>query len=278
MTPSRAKLISRCASWLRVRDPIHVANQMFTWTTKSRKPLSPNTLLSYLSAISVAAQMMSLTIDMKKWKRIVRRAKLMRALHVAVQAIPITQREIRQILKDLSIHMDVRRALALMWSLGLRHADLRHIAVKDISHFRNGVIRIRCRGLKGQEFCPTRGRYRFLRVTGIAGFLNQYLSKDRLSKLDGEDLLFTASRFRCVRAMRNLPPRRGMSVPTNFTSHSPRRGAATHLSRKGVSITKISLFLGHGSVEVTRLYIDPSPLQREPMALLSLCRLLTRRK
>jgi integrase len=131
--------------------------------------------------------------------------------------------------------------------------DLTVLQWKDVTLCTADVYRLRFRGLKGSEI-GSRLHFRFVKLQGLLTVLRPLLSTVH-SRPPDEYVFDTVTRARFVYALKREDP--------DYTGHSLRRGCATHLANKGVSIKRISEHLGHKDINTTRLYIAPTAGQRE---------------
>lgn len=163
------------------------------------------------------------------------------------QAVPLTRRHFRKILKDTRHNNTQQRAaIAVAWATGSRYSDLKKLQHKDITIF-DKAIRLRFRGIKGAALGSTT-HIRWIPTVGQYRIAKYFLTRQAVD-------MFTLSRATFTRPMKRINP--------NYSAHSPRRGAATLLAVMGVSTKKIQQFLGHKSKETTRRYIAPLPQQKE---------------
>lgn len=225
-----------------------------SWKTRCGKPLAPTTRSNMLSALcsgflALTGRKLD-TATARAERKLIKKAL---AEHVRKQAVPATLREIRRVLLDAAVPIRVRSAIRFMWVLGLRAVDLTKILGKDVLNRSrlslDGAAVVRMRGVKGVN-PGSRGYYRFVPLCGLAAPLRKIFLDTPRSKL-----LFAASRAEIVRALRRVNPR--------LSAHSPRRGAATALANAGASTREVRDHLGHTKLASTRLYIAPSPVQRD---------------
>lgn len=84
--------------------------------------------------------------------------------------------------------------------------------------------------------------------------LGEYLQQLGASRLDPETLLFPIAKNYATRLVNSLMKDAGISS----TSHGLRRGAATELCERGVSIRTLQEVLGHTNISSTNYYLQAS--------------------
>jgi integrase len=114
------------------------------------------------------------------------------------------------------------------------------------------VVRTRCRGMKGSELGKP-SFYRFIRREGLATVMWPTLLAAKWSCRRRP--VFNPSSSAFLRALRRQDPR--------YTLHSVKRGCACHMANAGADMEDIRRHLGHKSVEMTRLYVQPRAAQKE---------------
>jgi integrase len=154
----------------------------------------------------------------------------------------------------------MRAHLSAVWLLGIRLGTLpkiRHIILNRKS-WQTPIA-----GWKGRQ-SSLQNAWKFAPLT--AAMKKFFMSRASRMTLVPDSNIF------------NIPPRKIISFMKRFdprlTGHSPRRGAAKHLSEHGITIPQIKVFLTHKSEESTILYIDPTPEQPEAIQELHLTSLL----
>ena len=217
---------------LKLKRPHVLADDIATkWKSRHGKQLQPTTALNYATAIQVAAKYQKIPIDAWKFRRVMRGIKKDLSLHTAKQAIPMTKQQVKRVINHPAVNPTVQRAVAFTWLLGLRAGDLCKIQEKDVTKFGH-VMRVRARGLKGYQHGRV-AHYRWLPHNGLA---NRVWSDLKIAaRMQRSTPLFNVSRSRILRALRLVLPAAG--------SHSLRRGVATHLANKGMSMRHIKCFL-----------------------------------
>ncbi len=214
-------------------------------------------------------------INVKKRARILSKAEFKRMLKVA----SITREAIRNQL-----------ILCLSYALGLRVTELANITIRDIM-FSSGRLKseltlraditknahVRTVPMSSKLLLEHLERYLAYRVENNIGVLPvpsgefRELSPDMpviFSNRGGGFVLATKKRvlksgvtesYRCSDALeqlfRDLYKSGGY---TGASSHSGRRSYATHLIQGGAEIEDVSALLGHGSVDFTLPYLEPS--------------------
>jgi integrase len=258
----RAKVIRQMMSHLRKTDPISLATSIEEkWRTRRGTRMKPSTVLTYVTAVQVAANVMNLESDKWAWRRVMRGIKKRLSLHVPKQAVPMRRAELKAVINHPRVATDVKKTIAFMWLLALRFGDLPKIQKMDVSAFKDRM-RIRCRGLKGYEMGRT-AHFRWLPLNGVAKVIWPNLVQATRSHFPKAPI-FKASRSRVLRALRLVNP--------SLSTHSIRRGVATHLADRGHRMSSISKFLGHANVEVTRKYVQPRPSQPEAKSMLRMAK------
>ena len=159
--------------------------------------------------------------------------------------------EIRALL-DATSNPKHRAMLMLLYSAGLRLAELLRLRVSDV-HFTRGLIHVR-RG-KGRK-----DRYTLLADTGAA------MLRDYIRCFAPRDVLFPGARpdramsARAVQKVITTSARRAGLV-RRVTPHTLRHSFATHLLEAGTDLRYIQELLGHRSPATTQIYTHVS--QRE---------------
>jgi integrase/recombinase XerC len=147
-----------------------------------------------------------------------------------------------------------RAALELLYSAGLRNAELVGLAVGDLD-LREGLVRV-----------LGKGRRERLAVVGshAAKAIQDYLPvRAAKAKPKAKDRLFLnhfgtplTSRSLCRMLERYLVR---ADLPTGTTPHSLRHTFATHLLEGGASIREVQDLLGHKHLSSTQIYTHLSP-------------------
>lgn len=249
ITRQRARVIRRMVSLapaLTSAEVTRVSLSVFEWRTKEGHELKPTTLANLISALSMGVRTLTgVTPDLAVARR--RIAHRMRT-HVRTQAVPATATQIKLAIASTT-STELRCRLALSWVLGLRAGDSIHIRASDILSITERGALLRMRGVKGQK-PGAEGYYRALPLCGMTSRLRPFLEAARIQ---GGSLFPSTTTRSVVRALKSVHP--------HLSGHSIRRGAATALRNSGASMETLRRFLGHQSVESTRLYVEPSLTQ-----------------
>ncbi len=157
-----------------------------------------------------------------------------------------------------------RAVVDLLFSTGLRNAEVLALNLADIDHEEREVIVQAGKGERGRIVPLTRSSY--LR---LAEFLDDGRRSLQTSHADSLVALFLSCRGRRINAQyllrlfRRL--RREAGIKKNVTPHTMRRTFATTLLKNGVSIRHIQVLLGHDDLGTTARYLslDRNELRRE---------------
>lgn len=193
----------------------------------------------------------------------------------AVPAVPVTRR-IRPIVEEedlkafLSAPADTKLGrrdqviLILLFDAALRVSELAGITLADIRMDReNPVILIHGKGRKERfvELSPDAGEH-------LKAYLDSFHRDARdLSVPLFYTVIHGSVNPMSVRNIQRIVSKYGRSVQETSTTmpdvhpHMLRRTRATGLYRDGVPLSLVSTFLGHSSVETTRIYASPSAEQ-----------------
>lgn len=228
--------------------------------------MAPTSRQNYISARKTGLKLMKVPIPELDFEMAFRCQKKLLETWIRKQAIPMTQFEVKTVLRRTK-SIILRARIALTWCLGLRVADAERLQICDILQCNPQGILFRLRGAKGAA-PGTESYHRVMPAKGsIAQIVYSYCKK-MLKLKRPEDLLFPASGYsRVLRALKAVNPK--------LTCHSIRRDAATHLAHEGRSLEFIRRFLGHKQTSTTRLYINPSlrmnDLQKRIRLTMTLC-------
>jgi integrase/recombinase XerD len=174
------------------------------------------------------------------------------------QRIPrsyLSLREMQKLLKaiDLSTHIGVRNRaiIEVLYSSGIRSAELQHLRIDDIN-FQDGWITVRQGKGKKDRVVPL-GK-------AAAHFVSAYLEKTRtvLLKEKTHDFLFVTqygvpiSHDSLERLVGKAARAAGIKRP--ITPHSLRHTCATLMLRGRADIRHIQELLGHSSLSSTQIY------------------------
>lgn len=227
-----------------------LALQITQWTKKKNPSqlLAPTSMSNLLSCLHQGVKTITgIDVDLTRAKRIVQKRL---NVHVRKQAIPITRRQVFQAL-ELTPKLETRCRIALCWTLGLRSGDPDHLRVRDIRRLSQSAALLRMRGVKGAK-PGAEGYYRVVPFSGIGMILRKFLV---IAREKAQGLIFQHStKNHVIQALKRVDPK--------LSGHSIRRGAATMLASCGASLDEIRIFLGHQSLESTRLYIEPDLEQK----------------
>jgi len=148
-----------------------------------------------------------------------------------------------------------RAMLEVLYSTGLRNAELRSLMVYDVD-LDGGLVRIN-RGKNAKDRVVPLGRK-------AAHWLREYLSEGRPRLLAGrrdsesEGPLFVSKSGRPLHAPGVIDPvhhhAQAAGIERNVTPHCLRHTFATHLLAGGADIRHIQAMLGHASVATTQVY------------------------
>jgi site-specific recombinase XerD len=146
-----------------------------------------------------------------------------------------------------------RACLELLYGLGLRGWEARHMKVVDLD-LRAGTVLIR-RAKKGQSRI-------FPLPPSIVPHIERYLAEGRpkLLRPDVDDhgalLLNFSGKPLHLCAVQKIVNNIGKRIGVKAHPHAFRRSVATHLARNGVSILAIKDFLGHAYLRNTARYVQ----------------------
>lgn len=227
-----------------------ILDRLFTWrNTHTKKLLSPTYIFCLITAAKVAAKLLELDFKMVMpdefvWRRAKRRAKKAMALYRPHRAYPLTLKSLKLILEKTTCGQ-MRASLWTAWQMGLRIGSLKKITAHRIRvDEKRKAWSVRVVGWKTGDL----GLQNRVKVAALHRHNRYYVEKAH--QMNKHDRVFPTSAARIIAHLKRFNPR--------YSGHSVRRGAATHLASKGVSLRKISLFLLHKHVDVTRLYIKQS--------------------
>jgi integrase len=240
---------------------------MSTWRRRSTgEPLAPTTQLSQFTGLNVASTLLMRTLtnhDKFVLKREKRRIDKLLAQYSPKRAYPLKLPLLKEMLGAAKV--DMRMHLHVAWIMGLRLGTLEKIH-KIILH--RTTFQTPIAGWKGRDLA-LQNKHKFAPLNAE---LRQFFKRRRL-QLQSAPIgtpIFNIKPAAIIRYMKTFDNR--------LSGHSPRRGAARHLSNLGVPLARIKDFLTHKSENSTRLYVDPSPSQPEAREDIELSRLTMARK
>jgi len=248
VTKGRATLIHRVLSFLPSLTSAQVSllgTQMLSWKTKKDQTLKPTSIQTLLSALSTGVRMLTgkdtNQILLTQYRTV--RARL--RTHVRDQAVPMTLVDMKRLIR-MAPKPELKARLALTWALGLRCSDSKSIRCSDILQLTHEACLLRLRGAKG-AIPGSESYFRATPLLGLTECLKEYLVK----MVNSKGLLFPSTQIsqmlRAIKKSNNV-----------YSGHSLRRGAATALANAGYSTEYIRIFLGHQSIQSTRLYVQPN--------------------
>jgi integrase/recombinase XerD len=144
--------------------------------------------------------------------------------------------------------------LEVLYSTGMRNAELRALAVYDLDLDR-GLVRIN-QGKNAKDRVVPLGEV-------ACTYLREYLAEARprllsAHKRDSEPTLFVSKNGRPLRALGVIYPIRKYAkkagIEQTVTPHTLRHTFATHLLQGRADIRHIQAMLGHTSVATTQIY------------------------
>ena len=157
-----------------------------------------------------------------------------------------------------------RTVLEVLYSTGLRRAEVCALDLTDIDHERRELVVRAGKGEKGRIVPLTRTAYLVLQ-----GYLGEARAELETDHRDSTAALFLTTRGRRIHAQYMLlllrRARAAARIKKPLTPHTLRRTFATTLLKQGVSLRTIQALLGHGSLNTTALYLrlDREELRRE---------------
>lgn len=235
---------------------VEIVKQTAFWRTKAGKPLAPTSRMSIATAVSHALFVLTgLAPSTSPWKSEIRKLKAKISHHIPRQAVPATRTDIKRAIAREPVPL-IRLALAFVWGLGLRAGHACRFQGRDLVNKttldHDKVAILRARGLKGMR-PGKRGYFKYLPLAGMCSPLLPHLAGEFRPK----QRLLPVSRVQLVKALQRANPA--------LTGHSPRVGSATRLANLGASHKVVRDFLGHESVQSTRMYVQPRAGQRDVM-------------
>lgn len=256
VSKSRAGLVLKSALLLpewSADGATEVLKQTAFWRTKRGEPLAPSTRMLWATALSHAVLVLTgLSPATAAWKGQLRIIKRKMSHHIPRQAVPASKRDLLRAIAREPCHL-TRLSLRFAWALGLRLGHVCRFQARDVVNYttlsEDKIAILRARGLKNSK-PGMRGYHKYLPLSGLASPLLQHLQLERRPR----ERLFDTSRAQMVKALKRANP--------TLTGHSVRVGAATLLAAKGSSLKQIRDFLGHESVQSTRMYVRPMAGQR----------------
>ena len=206
-----------------------------------KKKLSPNTLNNHIYGLKVyfdyleTIQKQSVSLKFLNYKR-------------TLKPIEILTIEEIQLLFSVAQNSRERAVLACLYHLGLRISEAAFLLVEDFD-FKENLVLIRKSKTGRQRQVPLSGK-----ATEI--FLN-YLEDRRsppLGDLGGflQGLHGNLTSDGIAQILRRIVKKSGLTKKVN--PHLLRHSIATHLLQSGMELEKVSLFLGHHSIESTQRY------------------------
>lgn len=263
VSKQRAAVIKKMVTLLQTQysesSILNLLSEMQSWTVQRGKnkgsPLEPSTKLTLATALLTGVAF--ITGKSPSSPRISRALRSITEAvkgHIRRQAVPASKAEVERAIQHPSTSATTGLAIALTWSLGCRVADVQRLQFKDMTLFsvqrKNDVVRVRCRAFKGQK-PGLLGYWRYIPLTPFTKSVIRFIVEGTNHP---SEYLFPSSVYnRVVRALKSANP--------SLSGHSLRRGVATLLAFNGWSEKRIQAFLGHQSLETTRQYIQPHPIQ-----------------
>jgi hypothetical protein len=259
---TRAKLIHMIMGHLATRSIVEMVTFMRTWKTKEGEPLAPTTQLTQFTALTVAAATLGRTLSAQDkfiLKREKRRIEKLLAVYTPSRAYPLKLSLLRRMMEDAYPALKVH--LHTAWTMGLRLGTL-----AKIHHVRlhSTCWQTPIAGWKGRD-TKLQNVWKFAPLPSLTRQFFLTRAKQLLSSPSGTPI-FNIAPATIIAFMKRYDRR--------LSGHSPRRGAAKHLSNHGTPIKEIRPFLTHQQETSTRLYVDPTPKQPEALEELRLSRLL----
>ena len=168
---------------------------------------------------------------------------------------PLKEREIKKLIEKAEgkniIEIRDRAMLEVLYSTGIRNAELRGIKIKDVD-LDHGEIKI-IDGKWGKDRVVPLGRL-------ASGYIEKYLIQSRPLLLKGEEReeLFITKSGEDLGATVPIDVvkkyARKAKIKKRVTTHVIRHSCATHLLRGGADIRYVQELLGHESLDSTRIY------------------------
>ena len=230
------------------RMPPHDECAMLWATSQRLGGLSTSSTLQYLNNIAGALRRFEgYPLDSVQVLSDYRRAlKRQGALKPKRQAQPATPQDIRRAIEREPRRL-VQLLLGIMWRGAARVSDALRLDVKDVQPDPdNDVVNIRWTQSKSDPF-------RVGHITGItlqAGLRKILERRLRQAEKRKQTTLFPPSvGYRCAtKAIKR--------ARATLTTHSLRRGALTHLARKGVPLEEVRLLSRHATVDGVIRYVS----------------------
>jgi integrase len=258
-----AKHLCSESRWHRKSTLLQVATTLAdevcnVWKKKGTdRPMAPSTLDNYTSAISAACDLCGVRLGVDaKWRGITRSIQKRLATHRRRQAFPLSRTLWRKIVVATQVRRLHRRAIIMCWMLALRVGDLKHIKPSSVTIMhRKGikVARVDMSGVKGHNL-GTASHFKYIPIEGVTKSLLKLFNKTSPLPLDEQPPLIAVSTSAIRQTLKRFDGR--------LSSHSIRRGVATHLSNSGVAMRRIQRVLGHKEISTTRMYIETSLRQK----------------
>lgn len=162
------------------------------------------------------------------------------------QALPLPPKTMARIALNESIPVAVRTVIFSCWLTGSRVADIFRVAPSDVTEF-SSAFRLRVRGAK-KAGMGSRSFWRWLQKRLLPPEMVSFWRTSVPQKSTSPKMI--------LRFLRKAGP---------FGKHSIRRGVATAAAAAGVRMRHIRDLLGHAQIRTTRVYVEPTPQQREAL-------------
>jgi integrase/recombinase XerD len=181
----------------------------------------------------------------------------------------MTLREVEKVLAQPDVDaprgLRDRAIMELLYSTGIRNAELRNLALYDIN-MSEGVLTVR--NGKG-------GKDRVVPFGEIAGrYLDQYVKEARPKILAGheakDNVLFVGrdgGKLSCQTLVKHIVERyvKASGIKKHVTPHGFRHTCATHMLKGRASLRHIQALLGHSNLAATQIYthVEVGDLKKE---------------
>lgn len=173
-------------------------------------------------------------------------------------SIPFSEKEVNEVIDLIKRKAGFeglrdRLILELLYSTGIRRAELIHIKLKDL-YFEEGVLRILGKGNKE--------RFVVLLPFVIETIQTYQLERKMLQEIKDRDYLLLTKKG--VKIYETLVYRiinsyfRRVSTKVKKSPHVLRHAFATHLLNRGASLFSVKELLGHSSLASTQVYTNSS--------------------
>src|SRR5690606_26175339 len=209
-----------------------------------KKKLSPNTLNNHIYGLKVyfdyleTIQKQSVSLKFLNYKR-------------TLKPIEILTIEEIQLLFSVAQNSRERVVLVCLYHLGLRISEAAFLLIEDID-FKEHLVLIRKSKTGRQRQVPLSNK-----ATEILTEYIQSRPKKGTTLLQGVQGDLTADGI--AQILRRIVKRSILTKKVN--PHLLRHSIATHLLQSGMELEKVSLFLGHRSIESTQRYTHVSAYQ-----------------